>query len=138
MRQRWEQVEREVIGDGWWYGFDVAVFGPGGRRGLFKINTPLEQPLDRAYMEGVRDVVSAFHLAFCTVELAAEDRIHLPPEEQEVLAGVASGLKAQAIGDELGITARAVEERLARARKRLGCGTTSQALARAIALGLIL
>ena len=39
-------IEREAIGDGWWHGFDVAVFGPRGRRGLFKINAPLEQPLD--------------------------------------------------------------------------------------------
>ena len=138
MRQRWELIEREAIGDGWWYGFDVAVFGPRGRRGLFKINAPLEQPLDRAYMGGVRHVVQDFHLAYCRVQLAAEELFHLPPEEQEVLAGVVSGMKAEAIGQELGITGRTVEERLARVRKRLDCSTTPQAVAKAVTLGLIL
>ena len=114
------------------------MFGPRGRRGLFKINAPLEQPLDRAYMGGVRHVVQDFHLAYCRVQLAAEELFHLPPEEQEVLAGVVSGMKAEAIGQELGITGRTVEERLARVRKRLDCSTTPQAVAKAVTLGLIL
>ena len=138
MRQRWELTEREAIGDGWWHGFDVAVFGPRGRRGLFKINAPLEQPLDCAYMGGVRHVVQDFHLAYCRVELAAEQEFRLPPEEQEAIAGVAFGMKAEAIGQELGITGRTVEERLSRVRKRLDCSTTPQAVAKAVTLGLIL
>ena len=47
-------------------------------------------------------------------------------------------MKAEAIGHELGITGRTVEERLARVRKRLDCSTTPQAVAKAITLGLIL
>ena len=45
------------------------------------------------------------------------------------------GLKADAIGYELGITGRAVEERLARARKMLGCRTTAEAVAKAVTPG---
>jgi DNA-binding CsgD family transcriptional regulator len=138
MRQRWELIAREAIGEGWWHGFDVAVFGPRGRRGLFKINAPLEQRLDRAYMGGVRHVVQDFHLAYCRVELAAEQEFRLLPEEQDAIAGVAFGMKAEAIGDELGITGRTVEERLARVRKRLDCSTTPQAVAKVITLGLVL
>jgi hypothetical protein len=35
-RQRWATLTQKAIGDGWWHGFDVAAFGPGGRRGLFQ------------------------------------------------------------------------------------------------------
>ena len=135
-RRRWAIVVSEAIGDGWWHGFDVAVFGPRGRRGLFKINAPLEQPLSRGYMLGVRHVVQDFHLAFCHVELSGE-QVRLRPQEREALAGVAIGLKAEVVGEALGITGRAVEERLARARKRLDCASTTQAVAKAITLGLI-
>jgi DNA-binding CsgD family transcriptional regulator len=138
IRRRWETVVRNAVGDGWWYGFDVAVFGPRGRRGLFKINAPLEQSLTNSYMGGVRHVVQDFHLAFCRIQLATEPQVRLPPEEQDVIAGTASGLKAEAVGEELGITGRTVEERLARARKRLDCASTTQAVAKAITRGLIL
>ena len=138
MRQRWDILVREAIGEGWWHGFDVAAFGPGGRRGLFKINAPLEQPLGSRYMARVRHVLQDFHLAYCRVQLAAAPRIRLAPADQEALAGVAAGLKADAIGYELGITGRAVEERLARARKMLGCRTTAEAVAKAVTQGLIL
>jgi DNA-binding CsgD family transcriptional regulator len=138
LRQRWARVAQDVIGDGWWHGFDVAAFGPGSRRGLFKINAPSEQPLDRGYMGRVRYVVHDFHLAYCRVELAAAPRITLAPGDQEALAGVAAGLKSEAIGYDLGITVRAVEERLARARKVLECRTTAGAVAKAVTLGLIL
>ena len=47
-------------------------------------------------------------------------------------------MKAEVVGEELGITGRAVEERLARARKRLDCSSTTHAVAKAITLGLIL
>ncbi len=138
MRQRWARVAREILGDGWWHGFDVSAFGPGGRRGLFKINAPLEQPLDCGYMRGVRHVVQDFHLAYCQVQLASAPQIRLAQGDQEALAGAAAGLKAEAIGYDLGITGRAVEERLARARRALDCRTTAEAVARAVTLGLIL
>jgi DNA-binding CsgD family transcriptional regulator len=137
-RQRWACLTQEVIGEGWWHGFDVAAFGPGGRRGLSKINAPLEQLLGRRYMGRVRHVLQDFHLAYCNVELAAAPRIRLAPGDQEALAGVAAGRKIDAIAHELGITSRGVEERLARARKLLGCRTTTEAVAKAVALGFIL
>ena len=114
----------EVIGDGWWHGFDVAVFGPGGRRGLFKINAPLEQPLEpplhgRSAGMSCRTSTSPSATSSCRPRRgpAASGR-------REALAGVAVGRKADAVADDLGITGRGVEERLARARKRLGCPTT--------------
>jgi DNA-binding CsgD family transcriptional regulator len=137
-RHCWAKLTQEAIGDGWWHGFDVAAFGPGDRRGLFKINAPLEQPLDRRYMGRVRHVLQDFHLAYCTVQLAAAPRISLAPGDLAALARVAGGLKAETIGYELGITARAVEERLARVRKHLRCRTTTEAAAKAMVLGLIL
>lgn len=137
-RQRWRTLTQEALGEGSWHGFDVAVFGPGGRRGLFKINAPLEQRLGRRYMGQVRHVLQDFHLAYCKVQLAAAPAIRLAPGDQEVLAGVAAGQKIDAIGYELGISGRAVEERLARARKLLGCRTTTEAVAKTVALGLIL
>lgn len=137
-RQCWAALTQEVIGEGWWHGFDVAAFGPGGRCGLFKINAPLEQPLDRRYMGQVRHVLHDFHIAYCNVQLAAAPRIRLAIGDQAALARVAEGLKAEAIGYELGITSRAVEERLARVRKQLRCRTTTEAVAKAVVLGLIL
>ena len=98
----------------------------------------LEQPLDRRYMGQVRHVLHDFHLAYCNVQLAAAPRIRLAIGDQAALARVAEGLKAEAIGYELGITSRAVEERLARVRKQLRCRTTTEAVAKAVVLGLIL
>ena len=89
-------------------------------------------------MGGVRHVVQDFHLAYCNIQLAAAPTIRLAPGDQEALAGVAAGRKIEVIGYELGITGRAVEERLARARKLLGCRTTTEAVAKAVALGFIL
>jgi DNA-binding CsgD family transcriptional regulator len=137
-REAWRALVRKTIGENWRHGFDVPVYGPGCRRGLFKINAPLEQPISDRYMRGVRYVVQDFHLAFCAVELATAPQIRLAPGDQEALAGAAAGLKAEAIGYELGITGRAVEERLANARKTLGCKTTAEAVAKAVTLGLIL
>ncbi len=137
-REAWRAVVRKTIGENWQHGFDVPVYGPGSRRGLFKINAPFEQPLSNRYMRGVRHVVQDFHLAYCGVQLAAAPRIRLSPGDQEALAGVAAGLKAEAVGYDLGITGRAVEERLARARRALDCKTTSEAVAKAVTLGLIL
>jgi DNA-binding CsgD family transcriptional regulator len=137
-RAEWRAWARKVMGEGWEHGFDVPVFGPGGRRGLFKIHAPLEQPLGRAYMRGVQSVVQDFHLAYCAVRLAAAPRVRLAPEEQEALTGAAAGLNADTIGYESGIKRRTVEDRLGRAREQLGCRTTPEAVAKAVTLGLIL
>jgi hypothetical protein len=137
-RHAWRALVRRIIGDNWRHGFDVPVYGPGGRRGLFKINPPLEQPLSESYMRGVRHVLLDFHLAYCAVQLASAPKIMLAPGDQEALAGAAAGLKAEAIGYELGITGRAVEERLARARRALRCRTTVEAAAKGVTQGLLL
>jgi DNA-binding NarL/FixJ family response regulator len=89
-------------------------------------------------MGEVRHVLHDFHLAYCNVQLAAAPTIRLAPGDQEVLAGVAAGRKIEVVGYELGITGRAVEERLARARRQLGCRTTTEAVAKAVTLGFIL
>lgn len=137
-REAWRVLVKGALGDGWHHGFDVPVHSPDGCRGLFKINAPLEQPLTERYMRGVRYILSDFHLAYCTIQRAAAPRVRLAPGDREALAGIAAGLKIKAIGFELGIGVRAVDERLARARKALDCRTTPQAAAKAVALGLIL
>jgi hypothetical protein len=47
-RQQYEAYMSRFIGEGWWHGFEAPTFGPCGRRGLFQINAPLEQPLTNA------------------------------------------------------------------------------------------
>ena len=66
-RQQYEAHMCQFIGEGWWHGFEVPTFGPCGRRGLFLINAPLEQPLTNAYVTDVRRDLQDFHLAYSTL-----------------------------------------------------------------------
>lgn len=136
-RRQYQAKVNEVVGEGWWHGFDVPTFGPSGRRGLFLINPPLEQPLTDRYMAGVRRDLQDFHMAYCSVDLATEDALPLVPDEKELLSGLASGMRIKAVAAHLGLTTRGVEDRLKRVREKLGSRTTVEAVAKAVTVGLI-
>jgi DNA-binding CsgD family transcriptional regulator len=137
-RQKYEAHMRRFIGEEWWHGFEVPTFGPCGRRGLFLINAPLEQPLTKAYVTDVRRDLQDFHLAYSAVDLAAEQPLRLAAAEHELLRGMAAGMRTEALAAQVGLTTRGTEDRLRRAREKLKCRTTVEAAAKAVALGLIL
>ena len=116
-RQAWASLVRETIGEGLVARLRRCRLRPGRTARPVQDQRAARAAARRRYMARVRHVLQDFHLAYCQVQLAAAPRIRLAPGDQEALAGVAAGLKADAIGYELGITGRAVEERLARARK---------------------
>lgn len=137
-RQQYEVHMSRIIGEGWWHGFEAPTFGPCGRRGLFLINPPLEQPLTNAYVRDVRRDLQDFHLAYSAVDLTAEGPIRLAAGEHELLLGMACGLRTEALAAEVGLTTRGTEDRLKRTRDKLESRTTVEAAAKAAALGLIL
>ncbi|MCC0034454.1 MAG: helix-turn-helix transcriptional regulator [Hoeflea sp.] len=61
----------------------------------------------------------------------------LSPRERECLQWLAAGLRTKEIADRMGIRPITVELHLRNARNRLGAQTREQALARAIASGLL-
>ena len=61
----------------------------------------------------------------------------LTDRQREVLQLSASGIKAKEVAAELGLSSRTVEYFLSQCRKRLNASSTSQAIARGIALGVI-
>jgi DNA-binding CsgD family transcriptional regulator len=139
-RAAWKQYLEEMnrfIGEGWWHGFDVPTFGPCGRRGLFLINAPFGQALTSAYIGEVRRDVQDFHTAYSAVDLAVEPPPALAAEERALLLGLASGMRMEALSAQLGLTKRGTEDRLKRIRTKLGSRTTTEAVARAVAAGLI-
>jgi len=72
-----------------------------------------------------------------TLAAPPTEKIRLSPRERECLTWLASGLRHDRIAEKLGITVPTVELHLANARRRLGARTREQALARAVALGLL-
>lgn len=137
-RREYELQVNQLIGEGWWHGFDVPTFGPCGRRGLFLMNPPPEQPLTTAYIADVRRDLQDFHIAYSAVDLAAEPPPQMAAEERELLLGLACGMRVEALAAELGLTTRGTEDRLKRIRAKLGARTTTEAVARAVSAGLIL
>jgi len=61
----------------------------------------------------------------------------LTPRETEVVQLAANGRNTSQIGRELGLSARTVEDHLARARRRIGAATTAELVARVVAAGIV-
>ena len=137
-RREYEAEMRRFIGEGWWHGFEVPTFGPCGRRGIFLINAPLEQPLASAYITDVRRDLQDFHLAFSAVDLSAEAPLRLATEEHDLLLGFAAGQRTEAVAADAGRSRRATEDRLRKIRDKLESRTTIEAASKAVSLGLIL
>lgn len=64
-------------------------------------------------------------------------RITLTPRERDCLQGLADGLSAKEMAHALQISPRTVEHHIARAQAKMQAKTGAQAVARAVALGLI-
>jgi DNA-binding NarL/FixJ family response regulator len=63
--------------------------------------------------------------------------VKLTPRERDVLVHLAEGLSHDEIGRELGISGETVRTHVQKACERLGAGTRTEAVARALRLGLI-
>jgi DNA-binding CsgD family transcriptional regulator len=74
---------------------------------------------------------------FLTLVEPQSRRPQLSPRERECLAWLAIGLRHDRIAEKLGITRPTVELHLANARRKLNARTREQALARAVAFGLL-
>lgn len=84
----------------------------------------------------LRQMAEAFHCSLHRPLLLTEDKL-LSPRERECLLWTACGLQAQQIADKLGTHTKTVEKQLCSARTRLGAYTTTQAVVKAIILGLL-
>lgn len=62
----------------------------------------------------------------------------LSPRERDCLLALARGLRLQAVAGELGLSVKTVDNHIAAAKRRLGAATREQAVALAIARGLLL
>jgi hypothetical protein len=86
-RQQYEAHVSRLIGEGWWHGFEVPTFGPCGRRGVFLINAPLEQPLTNAYVTDVRRDLQDFRLAYSASTCRPSSRSGWRPQTTSFCSG---------------------------------------------------
>ena len=63
--------------------------------------------------------------------------VHLSPRETQVLQGLANGMQMDQIGHNMGISQKTLRYYREKARRKLGAQSTMEAVANAIALGLI-
>lgn len=124
-------------------GMTIPVRGPYGDVGLFSVTrkcTDREWALLRTKIIGDLQH-AAVHLHDNVIRSQALSGILSHPalsdREREILQWVAAGKSQQDIADILGISHRTVEVHLRSGREKLGALTTSQAVGRAIGLGLI-
>ena len=133
-RQAWMERAAEAWGVCLYHGFDVPVFAAGGWRGLFKINAP-EGRITAALIREVQEVTERFHRAYVRTRPQLASR--LTDLEAGALRLVAEGQCCKTAVDTLGISAKAAEKALERARVKLPASNTAQAVLRAYQLGLI-
>jgi DNA-binding CsgD family transcriptional regulator len=133
-RQAWMERVAEAWGVCLYHGFDVPIFAAGGWRGLFKISAP-EGPITAALMREVHEATERFHRAYVRTRPQLASR--LTELEAGALQLVAEGQCCKKAVDTLGISAKAAEKALERARVKLAAGNTAQAVLRAYQLGLI-
>lgn len=134
-RRAW--IERAAVDWGvcLYHGFDVPVLAPGGWRGLFKVNAP-KGPITTALMRDVQRSTERFHRAYVQTRPQPEAR-QLTELEAGALRLVAEGQCGKKAADALGVSPKAAEKALERARVKLAAGNTTQAALRAYQLGLI-
>lgn len=124
-------------------GLTIPVRGPYGDTGMLSVtrNCSAEE-WDRLMKHILSDLQSvAVHVHDTVMRSDVLSRAlrfpALSTREREILQWVAAGKSQQDIGDILGISHRTVEVHLRSGREKLYSLTTPQAVARAIALGLI-
>ena len=134
-RRAWMERAAADWGVCLYHGFDVPVLAPGGWRGLFKINAP-KGPITPALMRDVQRSTERFHRAYVQTRPQPEAR-QLTELEAGALRLVAEGQCGKKAADTLGVSPKAAEKALERARVKLAAGNTTQAALRAYQLGLI-
>jgi DNA-binding CsgD family transcriptional regulator len=125
-------------------GITVPVRGPYGECGLLSVTRdckPEEWAKLSAHVMGELQMAAVhIHDNVMRSGVLAKSllRLALSSRENEILQWVAVGKSQQDIGDILSISHRTVEVHLRSGREKLGALTTTQAVGRAIGLGLIL
>lgn len=116
----------------------IPVFGAHGYRGLACFSGKGPEPDARGRIE-LNVVAVAAHNRLLELYLSrnAEESGELTQRELQVLAALRAGLRDEAVGMSLGISKRTVRFHVENARRKLGCRTRSEAVARAISMRLI-
>ena len=117
----------------------VPVLGPRRRYGLFCIALSIDEPewAARRYEWRGRALLLGCIVQHRVNLWALDDRPTLGRREVQCLALAAEGFKAKQIAGALGIGQQTVQFHLSRAREKLACGNTVQAVARAAQFGLL-
>ena len=124
-------------------GMTIPVRGPFGDIGGLSVTTELSKPewskLKRKIISDLQQVAANVHdLVMQTNPLMrALSAPQLSTREVEILQWTAAGKSQQDIGDILSISHRTVEVHLRSSRQKLHALTTTQAVGRAIALGIV-
>lgn len=125
-------------------GITVPIRGPYGECGLLSVTRDCKpedwQKLSARVMGELQMAAVHLHDNVMKSGVLAQSlhRPGLSSREHEILQWVAVGKSQQDIGDILSISHRTVEVHLRSGREKLGALTTTQAVGRAIGLGLIL
>jgi DNA-binding CsgD family transcriptional regulator len=124
-------------------GLTVPVRGPYGDVGMLSVTKDCTirewDGLVRASMGELQSVSVHIHDAAMKSDALSHvlRRPQLSSREREILQWIAAGKSQQDVADILGIAQRTVEVHLSSGRDKLGALNTPQAVARAVALGLI-
>lgn len=120
-------------------GLAIPVRGPGGESGLLLACCDVSPSGWRGVFEANAGTAQLMaQELFLTVRAAlGPDRQVLSPREKECLALVANGHTAKAIARELNLSDQTVTFYLSRIRMKLDVANTTEAVARALELGLI-
>jgi LuxR family quorum sensing-dependent transcriptional regulator len=122
---------------GWTAGFVVPVHGHAGEVGIvaYAGTRDLTDPDPRIAVQTL-SIVAYLHLRGLHGRRPPPD-LGLTAREREVLAFLARGLTDAQVAERLGVTQRTVLAHVAAAKTRLGATTRTQAVAEAVARGLI-
>jgi DNA-binding CsgD family transcriptional regulator len=136
-RRMWE----DALSAGFGGGITIPLRLPGSALGGFSLVTGMlgQEFVAWHKTHGRWATLAAHAIDQRVLTLAAPQaaRPHLSPRERECLTWLAIGLRHDRIAERLGITRPTVELHLANARRKLDARTREQALARAVALGLL-
>lgn len=124
-------------------GLTIPIRGPFGETGLFSVTT---RTAPEEWRKLKRAILADLQLAAVTIhdKVMKSDDVTgllrytpLSKRETEILQWVAAGKIQQDVGDILSISPRTVEVHLRSSREKLNAMSTSQAVGRAISMGLI-
>lgn len=124
-------------------GVTIPVRGPYGDVGMLSVTSGCSaREWDGRVREAMAELQSvAVHMHDAAMRSDALSHILRRPQlstrETEILQWIAAGKSQQDVADILGIAQRTVEAHLSSGRDKLGALNTTQAVARAVALGLV-